>query len=78
MSSSDHKNDEYMIFSTGFNPMWNEGFEITLCCPELAILRFCVKDFDSTTQNDYVGEYSVPVMSLREGKLSFPFILYYF
>lgn len=51
----------------GFNPVWNEVFEFQLHCPEVALLRFCVKDFDSTSSNDFVGEYSIPVTSVRPG-----------
>ena len=55
------------IKNNGFNPVWNENFSFPLRCPEVAILRFCVKDFDSTSSNDFVGEYSVPISSIRPG-----------
>ncbi|KAH7729581.1 phosphatidylinositol-specific phospholipase C [Aphelenchoides avenae] len=55
------------IRNNGFNPVWNEVFEFQLHCPEVALLRFCVKDFDSTSSNDFVGEYSIPVTSIRPG-----------
>ncbi|KAL3118163.1 hypothetical protein niasHT_001937 [Heterodera trifolii] len=54
--------------NNGFNPVWNECFSFPLCCPELAILRVCVKDFDRTSSDDFVGEFSVPVNSIRPGK----------
>lgn len=53
----------------GFNPVWNENFSFPLYCPELAILRVSVKDFDATTSNDFIGEYSIPVTSIRKGIL---------
>uniref|UniRef100_A0A9J2Q8T6 Phosphoinositide phospholipase C n=1 Tax=Ascaris lumbricoides TaxID=6252 RepID=A0A9J2Q8T6_ASCLU len=43
------------IADNGFNPQWNETFRMVLRCPELALLRLCVKDFDSTSANDFVG-----------------------
>jgi phosphatidylinositol phospholipase C delta len=52
----------------GFNPVWNEQFEFRLYCPEVAILRFVVKDFDSTSSNDFIGELSIPVESVRAGR----------
>ncbi|KAE9555680.1 hypothetical protein FO519_001151 [Halicephalobus sp. NKZ332] len=55
------------IKNNGFNPVWNENFSFPLRCPEVAILRFCVKDFDSTSSNDFVGEYTIPVSSVRPG-----------
>ncbi|KIH54711.1 C2 domain protein [Ancylostoma duodenale] len=56
-----------VIKDNGFNPQWEEGFVKDLFCPELAILRFCVKDWDSTTVNDFIGEYSIPVCNMRKG-----------
>lgn len=32
-----------IIKDNGFNPEWRDNFYFTLCCPELAIIRFCVK-----------------------------------
>ncbi|KHN75452.1 1-phosphatidylinositol 4,5-bisphosphate phosphodiesterase eta-1 [Toxocara canis] len=55
------------IADNGFNPQWNETFRMGLRCPELALLRLCVKDFDSTSANDFVGEYTIPVKSIRGG-----------
>lgn len=55
------------IADNGFNPVWNETFQLNLHCPEVALLRLCVKDFDSTSANDFVGEYTIPVESVRSG-----------
>lgn len=55
------------IKNNGFNPVWNENFMFELRCPEVAMLRICVKDFDSTSSNDFVGEYSLPITSTRPG-----------
>ncbi|KAI6175418.1 Phosphoinositide phospholipase C [Aphelenchoides bicaudatus] len=55
------------IRNNGFNPVWNEQFEYRIYCPEVAILRFVVKDFDSTSSNDFIGEFSIPVDSIRAG-----------
>ncbi|GMT24345.1 hypothetical protein PFISCL1PPCAC_15642 [Pristionchus fissidentatus] len=57
----------HTIKDNGFNPVWNRDFSTKIYCPELAIVRFCVKDFDSTSANDFVGEYSIPFTSLRQG-----------
>uniref|UniRef100_A0A0R3RZF7 Phosphoinositide phospholipase C n=1 Tax=Elaeophora elaphi TaxID=1147741 RepID=A0A0R3RZF7_9BILA len=50
-----------------FNPQFNETFTFPLHFPDFALLRFCVKDFDSTSANDFVGEYTIPVKSIRAG-----------
>ncbi|VDK89606.1 unnamed protein product [Litomosoides sigmodontis] len=55
------------IRNNGFNPQFNETFTFPLHFPDFALLRFCVKDFDSTSSNDFVGEYTIPVKSIRAG-----------
>uniref|UniRef100_A0A915LXA0 Phosphoinositide phospholipase C n=1 Tax=Meloidogyne javanica TaxID=6303 RepID=A0A915LXA0_MELJA len=55
------------VYNNGFNPVWNEKMSFQLRCPELAILRICVKDFDSTSGDEFIGEFSVPVQSIRQG-----------
>ncbi|GMS79146.1 hypothetical protein PENTCL1PPCAC_1321, partial [Pristionchus entomophagus] len=42
-------------------------FFTNIYCTDLAIVRFCVKDFNSTSANDFVGEYSIPFSSIRPG-----------
>ncbi|KPP61962.1 1-phosphatidylinositol 4,5-bisphosphate phosphodiesterase delta-1-like, partial [Scleropages formosus] len=44
------------IEDNGFNPMWNENFQFDVCVPELALVRFVVEDYDSTSQNDLIGQ----------------------
>ncbi|CAD5226418.1 unnamed protein product [Bursaphelenchus okinawaensis] len=51
----------------GFNPVWNEDFSFQLSCPSVAILQFVVMDFDTTSADDFVGEFSIPVPSVRAG-----------
>lgn len=51
----------------GFNPVWNEHFDLHLHRPEFALLRFVVMDFDSASADDFVGEFTVPVPSVRPG-----------
>ncbi|VDN51859.1 unnamed protein product [Dracunculus medinensis] len=55
------------IRNNGFNPTWNETFITVVHYPEFAFMRLCVKDFDSTSANDFVGEYTVPIDSIRPG-----------
>ncbi|XGW28975.1 hypothetical protein V3C99_008632 [Haemonchus contortus] len=56
-----------VIKNNGFNPVWNQSFDKELFCPDIAMIRFCVKDFDSTTVNDFIGEFSIPLSSVRRG-----------
>uniref|UniRef100_A0A914V4X9 Phosphoinositide phospholipase C n=1 Tax=Plectus sambesii TaxID=2011161 RepID=A0A914V4X9_9BILA len=55
------------IYNNGFNPVWRETFTFELRCPELALLRICVKDYDQMSSNSFIGQYTLPVNSIRSG-----------
>uniref|UniRef100_A0A0R3RIZ6 Phosphoinositide phospholipase C n=1 Tax=Elaeophora elaphi TaxID=1147741 RepID=A0A0R3RIZ6_9BILA len=55
-----------VINSNGFHPVWSDLFKFELRSPEMAMLRLCVKDYDTVTA-DFIGEFSVPVSSVRPG-----------
>uniref|UniRef100_A0A1I8AVI0 Phosphoinositide phospholipase C n=2 Tax=Steinernema glaseri TaxID=37863 RepID=A0A1I8AVI0_9BILA len=67
LSVDERKYKTKIIADNGFNPVWNETFTFPLHSPDLAIARFVVKDFDSTSANDFIGEYTIPVTSIRPG-----------
>ncbi|XP_040509340.1 1-phosphatidylinositol 4,5-bisphosphate phosphodiesterase delta-3 isoform X4 [Gallus gallus] len=53
--------------NNGFNPRWEETLTFQLQVPELALVRFVVEDHDSTSCNDFVGQFTLPLGSMREG-----------
>ncbi|XP_036412446.1 1-phosphatidylinositol 4,5-bisphosphate phosphodiesterase delta-1b isoform X2 [Colossoma macropomum] len=55
------------IQNNGFNPMWNENFQFDLYVPELALVRFVVEDYDAVSNNDFIGQCTVPFTSLQSG-----------
>lgn len=54
----------------GFNPSWNENFQFDVYVPELAVVRFVIEDHDSTSDNEFIGQYTIPFRSLNMGMLS--------
>lgn len=38
-----------------------------LRAPELALVRFVVEDYDATSPNDFVGQFTLPLCSLKRG-----------
>lgn len=52
----------------GFNPMWNQRFKFDVHVPELVMVRFVVEDYDTTSQNDLIGQYCLPLTSIQNGK----------
>lgn len=48
--------------------MWNQTFQFNIQVPELALVQFVVEDYDSTSQNDLIGQYCLPLTSVQNGK----------
>ncbi|KAJ6665532.1 hypothetical protein lerEdw1_003373 [Lerista edwardsae] len=61
------KQETKYIENNGFNPQWRETLQFTVCAPELALLRFVVEDYDKTSRNDFVGQYTLPLTSVKAG-----------
>lgn len=53
--------------NNGFNPRWEETLRFQVRAPELALVRFVVEDYDSTSCNDFVGQFTLPLPSMRQG-----------
>lgn len=60
----------FWFISSGFNPEWNENFQFDVYVPELAKVRFLVEDHDAASNNEFVGQYTLPFNSLQMGKLT--------
>ncbi|XP_061589010.1 1-phosphatidylinositol 4,5-bisphosphate phosphodiesterase delta-1b isoform X2 [Cololabis saira] len=62
------------VENNGFNPTWNSTFQFDVCVPELALVRFVVEDYDSTSHNEFVGQYTLPFSSLKMGYRHVPLL----
>ncbi|NXC86553.1 PLCZ1 phosphodiesterase, partial [Cercotrichas coryphoeus] len=56
-----------VVKSNALCPKWNETFSFTIQVPELALIRFCVEDEVSLVNNEFLGQYTLPVMCLNTG-----------
>ncbi|NXJ02765.1 PLCZ1 phosphodiesterase, partial [Psophia crepitans] len=61
------KQKSSVIKSNALSPRWDETFTFTIQVPELALIRFCVKDEISLVANEFVGQYTLPLLSLSKG-----------
>lgn len=52
----------------GFNPWWDTEFEFDVAVPELALVRFVVEDYDASSKNDFIGQSTIPLNSLKQGE----------
>ncbi|XP_055007621.1 1-phosphatidylinositol 4,5-bisphosphate phosphodiesterase delta-1-like isoform X2 [Boleophthalmus pectinirostris] len=66
--------ETHVINNNGFNPSWNESFQFDVYVPELALVRFLVEDYDSTSDNEFVAQYTVPFTSLQMGYRHIPLL----
>lgn len=48
--------------------MWNKKFQFDISVPELALVRFLLEDHDTASQNDFIGQYCLPLTSVQNGK----------
>uniref|UniRef100_A0A8C3MAQ4 Uncharacterized protein n=1 Tax=Geospiza parvula TaxID=87175 RepID=A0A8C3MAQ4_GEOPR len=55
------------LSSQGFNPRWDETLQFQLHVPELALIRFVVEDYDKTSRNDFVGQFTLKLAVLPAG-----------
>uniref|UniRef100_A0A8C6PBS1 Phosphoinositide phospholipase C n=1 Tax=Nothobranchius furzeri TaxID=105023 RepID=A0A8C6PBS1_NOTFU len=55
------------INNNGFNPVWNQTLNFIIHVPELALVRFVVEDFDMTTKNDFIGQFTLPFTCIQPG-----------
>ncbi|NWU95027.1 PLCD4 phosphodiesterase, partial [Upupa epops] len=61
-----HQETKY-IENNGFNPHWDETLQFQLHVPELALVRFVVEDYDKTSRNDFVGQFTLPFVNIKPG-----------
>ncbi|XP_043115233.1 1-phosphatidylinositol 4,5-bisphosphate phosphodiesterase delta-1b isoform X1 [Puntigrus tetrazona] len=62
------------IENNGFNPMWNENFQFDVRVPDLALVRFLVEDYDFSSSNEFIGQYTLPFNSLKNGYRHVPLL----
>ncbi|NWI86672.1 PLCD4 phosphodiesterase, partial [Pitta sordida] len=55
------------IENNGFNPYWDETLQFQLHVPELALVRFVVEDYDKTSRNDFVGQFTLAFANIKPG-----------
>uniref|UniRef100_A0A4W3J329 Phosphoinositide phospholipase C n=1 Tax=Callorhinchus milii TaxID=7868 RepID=A0A4W3J329_CALMI len=57
------------------NPKWNDIFTFSIQVPELALVRFTVRDSNLFSKNEFLGQYTLPFTSMKKGKDVIKFLL---
>ncbi|XP_050180481.1 1-phosphatidylinositol 4,5-bisphosphate phosphodiesterase zeta-1 isoform X2 [Myiozetetes cayanensis] len=68
------KKKSSVVKSNALCPKWNETFSFNIQVPELAMIRFCVEDEVSLAHNEFLGQYTLPVLSLNTGYRNIPLL----
>ncbi|XP_017505055.3 1-phosphatidylinositol 4,5-bisphosphate phosphodiesterase delta-4 isoform X1 [Manis javanica] len=55
------------VENNGFNPYWGQSLCFRVLVPELALLRFVVKDYNWKSRNDFIGQYTLPWTCMQQG-----------
>lgn len=55
------------VENNGFNPYWGQTLSFRVLVPELAVLRFVVKDYDWKSRNDFIGQFTLPWTCMQQG-----------
>ncbi|XP_067860673.1 1-phosphatidylinositol 4,5-bisphosphate phosphodiesterase zeta-1-like [Heptranchias perlo] len=56
-----------VLLSAGSYPKWNDCLVFCVQVPELALVRFIVKDINPLSENELLGQYTLPFTSMRKG-----------
>ncbi|KAM5334996.1 1-phosphatidylinositol 4,5-bisphosphate phosphodiesterase zeta-1 isoform 1-T1 [Glossophaga mutica] len=61
------KQQTRVIKRNAFSPRWNETFTFIIQVPELALIRFAVENQNLITGNEFLGQYTLPILCMSKG-----------
>ncbi|XP_059969137.1 1-phosphatidylinositol 4,5-bisphosphate phosphodiesterase zeta-1 [Mesoplodon densirostris] len=61
------KQQSRVIKKNAFSPRWNEAFTFIIQVPELALIRFVVENQSLVAGNEFLGQYTLPVLCMNKG-----------
>uniref|UniRef100_A0A670Y2G8 Phosphoinositide phospholipase C n=1 Tax=Pseudonaja textilis TaxID=8673 RepID=A0A670Y2G8_PSETE len=68
------KRQTSVIKNNALNPRWNETFTFTVQVPDLALIRFVVEDQMAVLANDFLGQFTLPLLSMNKGYRHVPLV----
>ncbi|XP_073078928.1 1-phosphatidylinositol 4,5-bisphosphate phosphodiesterase zeta-1 isoform X1 [Manis javanica] len=66
------KQQTRVIKRNAFGPRWNEAFTFIIQVPELALIRFVVENQSLIAGNEFLGQYTLPVLCMNKGYRRIP------
>ncbi|XP_007441132.1 1-phosphatidylinositol 4,5-bisphosphate phosphodiesterase zeta-1-like [Python bivittatus] len=74
VSADMSKRQTSVIKNNALNPRWNETFTFNIQVPDLALIRFVVEDQMALTANDFLGQFTLPLLSMNKGYRHVPLV----
>ncbi|KAM7335659.1 1-phosphatidylinositol 4,5-bisphosphate phosphodiesterase zeta-1 [Alexandromys fortis] len=72
---NDHmKQQTRAVKNNAFSPRWNETFTFIVQVPELALIRFVVENQGFITGNEFLGQYTLPLLCMNKGYRRVPLL----
>ncbi|XP_027999686.2 1-phosphatidylinositol 4,5-bisphosphate phosphodiesterase zeta-1 [Eptesicus fuscus] len=56
-----------VVKKNAFCPRWNETFTFIIQVPELALIRFVVESQNVIAENEFLGQYTLPLLCMGKG-----------
>ena len=56
-----------ILFTLALNPRWDAAMNFTIDVPELALIRFSVRDQIGLLKSEFAGQYTLPFTSMKKG-----------
>nr|XP_056702582.1 1-phosphatidylinositol 4,5-bisphosphate phosphodiesterase zeta-1-like [Euleptes europaea] len=66
------KQQSCVVKGNALCPKWDETLIFNVQVPELALVRFVVEDQISLTSNEFLGQYTLPLLSMNKGYRHIP------
>ncbi|KAK1341339.1 hypothetical protein QTO34_017744 [Cnephaeus nilssonii] len=58
-----------VVKKNAFCPRWNETFTFIIQVPELALIRFVVESQNVIAENEFLGQYTLPLLCMGKGNM---------
>ncbi|XP_037595062.1 1-phosphatidylinositol 4,5-bisphosphate phosphodiesterase zeta-1 isoform X2 [Cebus imitator] len=68
------KQQTRVIKKNAFSPRWNETFTFIIHVPELALIRFVVESQGLIAGNEFLGQYTLPLLCMNKGYRHVPLL----
>ncbi|XP_032109664.1 1-phosphatidylinositol 4,5-bisphosphate phosphodiesterase zeta-1 [Sapajus apella] len=68
------KQQTRVIKKNAFSPRWNETFTFIIHVPELALIRFVVESHGLIAGNEFLGQYTLPLLCMNKGYRHVPLL----